>query len=113
MTFKIVTNKTPEDVFGLLVRSINESEFTIISMDKDLGFISASRAGPLLAPKDIQINCNVQESADGMVVDVKSTFTGDIVAYGTTKGAIVAMFKSFVQYVPDAKLSIDGKPFKP
>ena len=62
--------------------------------------------------RDVAINCKIWETADGDIsVDVTSTLGGQMVAYGTTKDAIKVLFRQLAVYLPDARLTIDGKPF--
>ena len=110
----LVTNKTVEDVFSIVVQAVSESEFTVISMNKDMGFISANRAGGIMSSgRDVNINCKIKETADGVSVDVTSTLGGQMLAYGTTKDAIKVLFRKLAVHLPDAKLTIDGAPFNP
>ena len=63
--------------------------------------------------KDVVINCNVRKTTDGDIsVDVTSTL-GMAVAYGMTKDAIKVLFQRLAIHLPDARLTIDGKPFNP
>ena len=110
----LVTNKTVEDVFSLVIQAISESEFTVVSMNQDMGFISATRAGGIMSGygRDVAINCKIRETAGGDIsVDVTSTLGGQMVAYGMTKDAIKVLFRRLAVYLPDARLTIDGKPF--
>ena len=108
----LISNKTKLDVFDAVTQACSESEFTILSMNERTGFISASRAGGILSNKDISINCTVKKTPQGEVqVDVTSTLTGQIVGYGATKDAIRTLFKRLLIHLPNAKLTIDGKPF--
>ena len=110
----LVTNKAVEDVFSIVVQAVSESEFTVVSMNKDMGFISANRAGGIMSSgRDVTINCKIGETADGVSIDVTSTLGGQMVAYGTTKDAIKVLFRKLAVHLPDAKLTIDGKPFNP
>jgi len=63
----LVSNKTVEDVFSLVVQVISESEFMVVSLNQEMGFISATRAGSFMTTtgRDITINCKVQKTADG------------------------------------------------
>ena len=109
----LVANKTVEDVFSIVVQAISESEFTVLSMNQDMGFISATRAAGIMTGKDIAINCKLQKIPIGVSVDVTSTLGGQMVAYGATADAIKVLFRKLAVYLPDAKLTIDGKPFNP
>ena len=109
----LVSNMTVEELFSVVVQVLSESDFLVVSMNKDMGFISATRAGGIMATKDITINCNIQKTADDNIsVDVTSTL-GMAVAYGMTKDAIKVLFQRLAVHLPDAKLTIDGKPFNP
>lgn len=110
----LVANKTVEDVFSLVIQAVSDSEFTVVSVNQDMGFISATRAGGIMTSsgRDIAINCKIRETADGDIsVDVTSTLGGQMVAYGMTKDAIKVLFRQLAIYLPDARLTIDGKPF--
>ena len=109
----LVANKTVEDVFSLVIQAVSESEFTVVSMNQDMGFISATRAGGFFGSgKDIAINVKIRETADGYIsVDVTSTLGGALVALGATKDAIKVLLRQLAVYLPDARLTIDGKPF--
>lgn len=108
----LVANKTVEDVFSLVIQAVSDSEFTVVSVNQDMGFISATRAGGIMTGRDVAINCKIRETADGDIsVDVTSTLGGQMVAYGTTKDAIKVLFRQLAIYLPDARLTIDGKPF--
>ena len=63
--------------------------------------------------RDVTINCKIGEIADVVSVDVSSTLGGQMVAYGMTKDAIKVLFRKLAVHLPDAKLTIDGKPFNP
>lgn len=113
----LIANKTVEDVFSLVVQVIFESGFTVVSMNQDMGFISAIRAGGggiMAEGRDVKINCNVRKTADSDVsVDVTSILGGMAVAYGTTKDAVKVLFRQLAVHLPNAKLTIDGTPFNP
>lgn len=52
----LVANKTVEDVFSLVIQAVSESEFTVVSMNQDMGSISATRGGGILGSgKDIAL----------------------------------------------------------
>ena len=108
-----VANKTVEDVFSIVFQAISESELTVISVNQDMGFISATHAGGMLTHNDIVINCRLQKTTDGVSVDVNSTVGGQMIDYGLTKDAIEVLFRKLAIRLPDARLTIDGKAFNP
>ena len=123
----LIGNKTVEDVFGLVAQAVAESEFRVLLVNEKTGFISAVRTGGLVTG-EVAITCKVGKTADGDVsVNVTSTLSEQIikygltktplseqiVAYGLTKSSIEILFKRLAVYLPDAELTIDGKPFDP
>lgn len=114
----LISDATVEEVYKIVAHIVSSSsEFTVISMDKDMGFISASRAAGFMAAgtgKDVMINCTVQKTVEGIItIDVTSTLSGMKLAYGMTKDAIKKLFIPLRSHFPQAELTMDGKPFIP
>ena len=115
----LVSDATTEEVFRAVVHILSlSSEFTVISMEKDLGFISASRdrSNPVLMGKgeDIMVQCIVKETENGIIsVDVTSTLSGQAMGYGMTTSAIKELFDPLRGHFPNAKLTLDDKPYVP
>lgn len=112
----LISDATVEEVFEAVVHIISLSpEFTLISMNDGMGFISASRAeGIMYTGRDVVINCIVKETVKGVIsVDVNSIIRGQKVAYGMTKDAIHKLFIPLRSHFPDAELTMDGKPYVP
>ena len=100
-----VTNKDKQEVFDFVLQAVAEAGFVTSLANKDAGIITAQDVITI-------ISCKVQETADGVLVDVNSMRPG-MVAYGSTKNAIEELFKRLSVYLPKAVLSIDGKPYTP
>lgn len=109
-----VANKDKQEVFDFVLQAVAEAGFVTSLANKDAGIITAQDiAGSMMGGKNTIISCKVQETADGVLVDVNSTLPGQMVAYGSTKNAIEELFKRLSVYLPKAVLSIDGKPYTP
>ena len=114
----LISDATVEEVYKAVAHIISSStEFTVISMDKDMGFISASRAAGIMAAgtgKDVMINCVIGKTKEGIItIDVTSTLSGMKLAYGMTKGAVNKLFVPIHSHFPQAEFTVDGKPYTP
>lgn len=108
-----VANKSTDEVFDFVVQAVAEAGFITSLANKDAGIITAKKIGGMMNSEDTLISCKVQKTAGGVLVDVRSTLPGQIVAYGTTKNTIQELFKRLSMYLPEAELTIDGKPYIP
>lgn len=113
----LIHNQSKSDVFDLVTQAFSEADFIILSVNERTGFISARHPQSLLNKRDTHINCTVKEveSTEEKVVqvDVTSTLSGQLVALGATTNAIKVLFKHLFVHLPDAKFTMDGKPFDP
>ena len=107
--------KSYDEVFGAAVAALAQAQMTIKQTDKESGFILAEKAAnPLIAnEKRLNINVTLARKPGATDLTVQSTLGGQLVAYGATKKIVEEFCQRFHILVPEATMTIDGKPYIP
>ena len=104
----IISNKTAKEVFPIVIRAFSESGFTVQAADMDAGIISAVETASDTATN---LSCSITEADGKVTVNMSGTKEAYHVRIAETRGTLKAAFKKLVQYLPEAQITINGKPF--